>query len=242
MLIGIAGPAGAGKTTAANILAWGSNLRFTGFADPLRYEVCQLFGLSLGDLEKRKDETQTLRARPSDIAERLLGHVDDIEPRATRVYAARSGDADCGVQEAVRELLGCSAAELAADTLITARLSPRQALRTIGDFGRGIDPYLYLHAAGQTLALSGEAGAVMHDVRLEIEAQWIRERGGWMLHIQRQGVSYSGAHVTERGPRYAAGDMIVVNPGHIPGFRAELIHALSAMTSTQAAAGAASHV
>jgi hypothetical protein len=237
LLIGIAGPAGSGKTTAANILAWGRDMRLIGFADPVRVAVRDLFGQSdLKLLEVDKDRRLDMVCLPSEVRELLWFHVQRIEPYALAAYAARTGDPDCGVSVAVMNLLQVAEDDVLDNRRVKCAISPRHALRVFGDFGRGVDPALYLHAAGQALARDEGRPAVVHDVRLAAEAAWIRERGGTVLHMQCPGVKYSHAHATEYGPGYDPADLVVVNPGQLAPLRAELLHCLSLLEPRRAGA------
>lgn len=63
-------------------------------------------------------------------------------------------------------------------------------------------------------ALQGEEG-VNADVRFENEAQWIRDNGGVVVHIQRPGAATVSAHASEAGVAIAEGDVLVVNDGSL---------------------------
>jgi len=55
-------------------------------------------------------------------------------------------------------------------------------------------------------------GMVIPDVRFENEAEWIRERGGFVVHLVRPDVIKVHAHSSERGVAYVKGtDYVLMN-------------------------------
>lgn len=167
-LIGFAGPSGAGKTTAAKMLAASLGYALLGFADPIRLSVAVHFGISLAELERRKDS----------------------------------------------------------DTRI------RPLLRTIGDHARALQWDIYLRTAGRLVGMLRDrdaAGAVIHDLRTELEGNWLREEGGIIIHLQRDGRKFGADHLTEMGIRAEPDDLVIRNPGTIDGLRAELLSTLSSL-------------
>jgi hypothetical protein len=69
-------------------------------------------------------------------------------------------------------------------------------------------------------------GVVIHDLRLSLEAKWLRLAGGLLIHLQREGVRFTGDHPTELGVSAEPGDRVIRNPGTIEGLRGELLQAL----------------
>lgn len=57
----------------------------------------------------------------------------------------------------------------------------REALERLGDWGRGIDKHFWLDAMLQS-SVDSEV-MIIPDVRVEDEASWIRDRGGYLIHI-----------------------------------------------------------
>lgn len=71
---------------------------------------------------------------------------------------------------------------------------------------------------------------VVSDVRKDVEAEYIRQLGGVVVHLERDGAGLAGKeaqHVSERGVELARGDVVIRNNGTIQDLRA---HALSLVT------------
>lgn len=171
-LIGLAGPAGVGKTTAATLLGAELGYPVFGFADPIREVVFKLF--------PAWDEW----------------HLSAGKDRKSPTYG----------------------------------VSPRHAMRVIGDHGRAMQHDLYVRAMARRVDRArgqGAAGVVIHDVRMAVEAHWLREAGGTLIHLQRDGSQFSREHRTECGVSCEQDDVTVRNPGTLAGLRGELLSALT---------------
>lgn len=92
--------------------------------------------------------------------------------------------------------------------------SPRQLLQTLGtDWGREmVSPDIWLVMANVRLIRSG-GGMIIPDVRFENEAQWIRDRGGTIIHIRRKDAPEINPHVSETGVALALGETMIHNNG-----------------------------
>ena len=98
--------------------------------------------------------------------------------------------------------------------------SPRQLMQSLGDWGRGLDPMLWLTLADRALEsmaryeAMGHPGVVITDVRYENEAHFIRERGGVIIHLDRPDANPVHAHSSERGVSGSAyTDICIRNDG-----------------------------
>ena len=100
----------------------------------------------------------------------------------------------------------------------------RQFLQLLGtDFGRDmISPGIWVYQVNRDyefllsrLAELSIVGMVVPDVRFENEAAWIRERGGLMVHITRDGAGPVNPHCSEDGVAFAEGDVAAVNNGSL---------------------------
>jgi DNA polymerase III delta prime subunit len=167
ILIGLAGPAGVGKTTAAALLAQAVGCPVLGFADPIRETVLRL------------------------VPSWGKWHLEDGKDHKRR----------------------------------DAPFAPRHAMQVIGDHARSLQWDIYIRAMERRLAGhkdEGAPGAVVHDLRTQAEAIWLREEGGVLVHLQREGVAFRGDHATEMGVSAAPEDLVIHNPGTLEGLRAEL--------------------
>jgi len=104
----------------------------------------------------------------------------------------------------------------------------REAAQTLGtEWGRALNDDLWLISAGAKLdyaASIGVRGIAITDVRFENEADWVRERGGQIVHIvselTREGMSDKAkAHVSESGVGVLKEDLILYNYGTLPEFK-----------------------
>lgn len=98
--------------------------------------------------------------------------------------------------------------------------SPRELMQLLGtEWGREmVHPHVWLLLAEQNLQLLAEhdqamKGVVISDVRLEMEADWVRSNGGVIFHISRPGVSPVSDHPTEAGVRRYSSDYVIENNG-----------------------------
>lgn len=104
--------------------------------------------------------------------------------------------------------------------------SPRYLFQTLGtDWGRYcVHPDVWLFAADAWLKRisdeyyrQGERlyGAVFTDIRFENEAEWIRNKGGLVLHVERADAPGVESHVSEQGINLDTRDIKISNNGSI---------------------------
>jgi hypothetical protein len=156
-LIGIAGRARAGKSTAAELLLrLGVGKYPYSFADPLRAMLKVGLGIDL--------DNAYWQMRKEDPMPEFGGH------------------------------------------------SPRALMQTLGtEWGRErVHPQLWLTLAGKTLRQRGP-GMIVADVRFDNEAEWIRQRGGLVLHIERGSAPPVRNHASEAGVQRLRDDLHVFN-------------------------------
>lgn len=97
--------------------------------------------------------------------------------------------------------------------------SPRQLMQLLGtDWGRHlVHKDLWLLLAEQNLNLLAAetkkelAGFILRDVRFENEANWLRSKGGVIVHIQRPDAQDVAAHVSEAGITMHDNDFVIHN-------------------------------
>ena len=100
--------------------------------------------------------------------------------------------------------------------------SPRQLMQLLGtDWGRDlVHRELWLLLAEQNLhnlasLLPDAPGVVISDVRFENEAEFIRQRGGVVIHIQRPNAPGVAAHSSEAGIAIHDNDLVIHNDGEL---------------------------
>ncbi|MGK8439040.1 deoxynucleotide monophosphate kinase [Ectopseudomonas hydrolytica] len=98
--------------------------------------------------------------------------------------------------------------------------SPRELMQLLGtEWGRDlVHPQLWLLLAEQNLQLLAEhdqamKGVVIRDVRFDNEADWVRSKGGVILHITRPDAIEVATHTSESGVTHRPGDFSLVNDG-----------------------------
>jgi len=87
--------------------------------------------------------------------------------------------------------------------------SPREIMQLLGtEFGRElIHPDIWIRALERRLAVRTNQGPnfVVTDCRFQNEANWIRDQGGQLWHIQRRSAEPVASHVSENGLAFDAG-------------------------------------
>lgn len=117
-------------------------------------------------------------------------------------------------------------------------VSPRRMMQTLGtEWGRQcIHPDLWLLVASlnvDELIARGRNRIVITDIRFDNEADWIRARGGTVLHIRRPGAEPVAAHASEAGISIKDKDAIINNTGSIQ-FLCDCLDDIVALTEAAA--------
>ena len=98
----------------------------------------------------------------------------------------------------------------------------RQAAQTLGtEWGRGLNPDLWLLLAKRYALNSGYTVLVITDVRFENEAQLVREHG-CLIHVSGRETTASGAaaaHASEEGVAVGLSDWGIANSGTLEELR-----------------------
>lgn len=170
IILGLSGPRGSGKTTAARILEAEYGFTCMAFADPIRQCCRDLFGWT--------DE----------------------------MFEPPMKDSVCPVHQ----------------------ISPRHAMRSIGEHARTLDPDIYVESIRNRIWLETRGGArriVVTDVRFKKEASVIRDADAYVqragigfvyrsvVHVERSNTPWSCEHSSERGPGVKDGDLFIANYG-----------------------------
>jgi hypothetical protein len=135
--------------------------------------------------------------------------------------------------------LGLSSAQVygeAKDEAIAAwgGVTPRQLMCSLGAWGRFYSETLWLQrleeAAYALYAPITEGsrfgGVVVSDVRLEIEAAWIRSRGGLVIHLTRDGPGSGSIDITEQNIMLGSNDRKIDNNGTVEALHRSLCYAV----------------
>lgn len=171
LLIGLAGRARSGKSTAAEHLVRTHLLEHYAFADPLRTGLMEIFNLDPEDFEGDRKE------QPLD----WLGR------------------------------------------------SPRELMQSMGtEWARQmVNPDVWVKIAEQNLnylqnSLSSVVGFVISDVRFENEAEFIRQRGGTIVHLHRPDAPAVNPHASEAGLLIRQDDLVVRNTSCLASLRMQI--------------------
>jgi len=90
-------------------------------------------------------------------------------------------------------------------------VSPRYAYQTLGtEWGRNlIRDDIWLKRAEMMLDKHGSL--IVTDVRFENEAKWIRDMGGKLIHVKREGIESVLKHASENGVAIQPEDVVLYN-------------------------------
>ena len=99
-------------------------------------------------------------------------------------------------------------------------VSYRHMAQTLGtEWGRSLKSDFWLSLAGAYMADTTDTAEtesvnfVISDIRFYNEAEWVRERGGVIWHIQRSAATPVRAHVSESEIGHIASDLTIYNNG-----------------------------
>lgn len=101
--------------------------------------------------------------------------------------------------------------------------SPRQLMQSLGtEWGRNlVHPDIWVKEALIRLLECGP-GMVIADVRFDNEAEWVRIRGGKLIHVTRFCAPLVHQHASENGVCVEPGDWSLENDGTIEDLRARI--------------------
>lgn len=107
-------------------------------------------------------------------------------------------------------------------------VSPRHLMQTLGtEWGRNhVARDVWLRVAShrlEAIAKGGRSRIVVSDIRFDDEADWIRSKGGQLIHIRRPlTCPQHDAHVSEAGVTLNIDDYIILNTSTIDQLHAQL--------------------
>lgn len=178
VLIGLTGPAGSGKDTVADLLQTHAGFHRLAFADPLRNEVCDAFGIEPHHLTQRETKEHAM----SCLALHKCKDQAFIDRMVSQQFAQH----------------GCVSSQF-----LTAPHSPRQIMQWWGtDYRRNqflsywtAKTSLHIH---QLMAQRIAHRIVVTDLRFDNEADMIKRFGGLIWRVTRPGCDVlPGTHVSE---------------------------------------------
>jgi len=196
-LIGLAGEARAGKSSAAVTLCRELGLDPYALSSPIKAMINALFGWDESHAEGSLKETVVevgLNRRP------LMDQWAKYRMEELVGFNIAQQDKF----EALIELLFQD--ETAAEG---PYISPRRAYQLFGtEYGRGLRPTIWLDIARQALE-DAEQGLVITDIRFPNEHKWVSYNGGFVVHVRRKGSGHiigGPVHESEAGLKKMAMD------------------------------------
>lgn len=109
--------------------------------------------------------------------------------------------------------------------------TPRQLMQTVGtEWGRSEHPEIWV----RSLMRRVRPMAVVPDVRFENEARAIRDAGGIVIHVVRDGLPPRDRHASEQGIQWRDCDWIIENNGSLEQFLREVESAADAILEAHA--------
>lgn len=219
IIIALTGLAGAGKDTVADTLVTHAGFTKIAFADALRSEVAEAFGLGdrYGILSDRAGKEQP---------HNLLALV-------------RCGYGDLAASEFVQCMAGAAATlddpDLDYTALVDAPRSPRQIMQLWGtEYRRAQDPDYWTTQArariGQLMVAGEREGytrIVITDCRFDNEAATVRALGGTLWQVVRPGLqSVEGGHASQTDGARLQPDVTLLNGSTVVGLMHTTLRAL----------------
>lgn len=222
VLIGLTGPAGAGKDTVAQMIENaipGRVFRYA-LASPIKDFLIEVFQIQKENLygpSKKREEVQRI----------------DLKEASDRLWTRGiSHLASWGYDNAAnRNHLFDWLAEIAkrrGENELKANVTPRYLAQTLGtDFGRKIDPAIWLNIAVAKLREAPEPVKIISDVRFNNEAALVRDaaaiipmmRGRVWEIVPRNSRLTSLSHESERGVLHSLIDLKIPNFGSLDALR-----------------------
>jgi len=206
-LVALTGRAGAGKDTAADVLVAHARFRKLAFADALRGEISNAFGVSLNDLS-----SQNLKHVPT-VALRMRRAPLDFLAAVVLSLSAAAPDHRTPLS----------------DEWLEAPRSPRQIMQWWGtEYRRAQKPSYWTEQLIKRLAYyrrEGETRFVVTDVRFDNEAHALRMAGAVLWQVTRPGHSAAaeGEHVSATDGSRFDPEIVVSNASDVQRLRTEVL-------------------
>jgi hypothetical protein len=209
-LIALTGPAGAGKDSAADFLVTHGHFNKLAFADSLRAEVANAFGLV---------------ERPAILTDRATKEAPHY------ALALRNCTSFCFIGA----LAMATHATVNSEWLDAPR-SPRQVLQWWGtEYRRTEDANYWIKALAGRISARRDSGLsrfVVTDCRFANELSFIHAHGGKLWRLDRPGLRrVEGAHASATGLPFEAADTALVNESSLEDLRGQVLRNWWAMDS-----------
>lgn len=216
ILIGLTAAARSGKDTAADYLIEEQAFIKYSFASPIKDFFDSLFNWGMEHREGQYKEVETLS--PVIHEHELLSCLMTTFPKLDLALTFK-------VFNLVFNKYQRNYQASMPDGYATYQydISPRVAYQLLGtEFGRSLAETLWLDLAKQRWELIRVGavdpdctGLIIPDVRFQNEADWIREAGGHLIHIQRGTKEAVASHASEGGVNMDARDYRLDNNGTV---------------------------
>lgn len=123
--------------------------------------------------------------------------------------------------------------------------SPRELMQSMGtEWGRHqVHPELWTLLAEQNLEFLGQtndnaSGFVISDLRFENEADFVRKRGGIVIHVLRSDADEVNPHISESGIGIQDNDLVLHNDGALEDLFGQIDEFFTALTARAESAAA----
>ena len=202
-LIGLAGEARCGKSSAAGFIAEALRFERYALASPIKGIINALFGWDERHAEGSLKETIC------DVGLDRQAFKDSWDNYGMQELTDVCMDNRANFHAMVDVLFQDDTESKVGGPFV----SPRRAYQLFGtEYARGLRPTIWLDLARQKLdALPEDSGLVITDVRFPNEHHWITYNGGFLVHVRRQGSGHiigGPAHESEAGLKRMAMDWV----------------------------------
>lgn len=189
VIIGLAGPARSGKTTAGDYLFHTHQFMTYAFADPLKQAVAAILGISAAEVEESKAQ--------------VIDWLADAKLTTPRELMQQLGTDFC--RERVHPQLWVRATARRIERDIE-RKREMEILRS-----KAVETQNRMFPGDQVAFTAQPFKGVITDVRFENEAEYIRSLGGRILHIIRHKRESVPSHASEQPLHFLEGDIEIDN-------------------------------
>ncbi len=192
-IIGLCGLAGCGKDTVAQLLT--THLRFShlAFADALRAEICQAYGIDLSILTRRDTKEVPTAALALSRCSTDSGFAMAVIAQCKWLEPGRSLKDEFSAPRSARQIMQWWGTEY------------RRAYSGQDYWTRKLKARIHIQQCGHQFR------HVISDVRFDNEAEAVRAMGGVIWQIKRPDIKYDASHCSETDGLRFAPDLVINN-------------------------------